>query len=145
MPTAMKPHISAFVWFSLVNAAVASAMMAILQAPLNKAVPVVTTIIPRQVRQINLNKFMRLSFLGCRGCCRHRLNEAFFDLFGQMFYVRFDKDIFVRTGNVFYIHATARKSSPTKILREGAEDRLPARAQERNVTGVRPLHVGHER
>jgi len=52
-----------------------------LQAPLNNAVPVVTTIMPRQVLQMNLNKFMRQScfrFLG-RGHC---LDEAFFDLFG---------------------------------------------------------------
>src|SRR6185312_14458561 len=134
MPTAMKPHISAFVWFSLVNAAVASAMMAILQAPLNKAVPVVTTIIPRQVLQMNLNKFMRLSFLSNLGC-RHRFNEAFFNLFGQVFYVRLYENVFVRTRDVFYVHATAREPSPAKILCEGAEDRLPARAQERDVAG----------
>src|SRR6185312_276342 len=111
-----KAHISVFGWESVTNAALTSAMRPMLHAPLNNAVPVVTSIIPRQVRQMNLNKFMCQSFSGW-GRCRHRFGQTFFDLFGEEFNIRLNENIFVRARNVFHAHAAARELAPAEILR----------------------------
>ena len=77
-----------------VSAMLTSAISPMVQAPLSRAVPVVTSIIPRQVRQMNLNNLMlrgRLYFDGRRW--GHR--QTFFDRFGQKSHVWFNKDVFV--------------------------------------------------
>src|SRR6185437_16292487 len=143
-PRMTNPQTKAFGRWSAVRAAVTKAMMPMLHAPLSSAVPVVRTIMPRQVRQMNLSKFMREG-LGASVFFVCGFGEAFLDLFGEELDIGIDKDVFVGAGNVSDRHAAAHEFAPAEIFRKGAQDGLAARAQERDAACIGTLDMGDKR
>src|SRR5690348_215574 len=58
--------------------------------------------------------------------------------------IGFHKYIFIRAGKIPDQHVYLNSFAPTKILFERAEQSLPARSDQDNAAGIRPLNVGNQ-